>query len=107
MRQVYSAANEIEAHLARLFLDEAGIESVIQPAALANVIGEMVASAETLPSLWVRDEDYDAAMTALARFKDWPGPQGATWKCPTCGEEIDPQFTECWQCGASRPQSGG
>jgi predicted amidophosphoribosyltransferase len=23
-----------------------------------------------------------------------------TWTCPQCGEEIEPQFTACWNCGS-------
>lgn len=28
---------------------------------------------------------------------------GSPWKCPECGEEVDGQFTNCWQCGTNRP----
>jgi hypothetical protein len=26
------------------------------------------------------------------------------WKCPGCGEKIEPQFDACWNCGASRDE---
>jgi hypothetical protein len=29
---------------------------------------------------------------------------GTDWKCSECGEEVEGQFTECWQCGANRPE---
>jgi hypothetical protein len=29
-------------------------------------------------------------------------PSGSLWKCSTCGEESEAQFTECWSCGKSR-----
>ena len=25
-----------------------------------------------------------------------------TIKCPKCGEEVEDQFDECWNCGAER-----
>lgn len=24
------------------------------------------------------------------------------WTCPNCSEEIEPQFDQCWKCGADR-----
>jgi hypothetical protein len=24
------------------------------------------------------------------------------WKCPKCGEQLEPQFTTCWKCGTPR-----
>jgi DNA-directed RNA polymerase subunit RPC12/RpoP len=26
------------------------------------------------------------------------------WKCSDCGKTIERQFTECWNCGGSRPE---
>ena len=28
---------------------------------------------------------------------------GERWRCAQCGESLEGQFTECWNCGASRP----
>ncbi len=27
---------------------------------------------------------------------------GSPWKCPKCGEQLEPQFTTCCKCGAAR-----
>jgi hypothetical protein len=108
MKQVYSARNEIDAQLVKGFLDEQGIESVVQGAALSNVIGEIPMTPETLPTLWVRDEDLDRALDAIAGFKAdaVPAqPTAAPWTCPKCGEQIEPQFTECWNCGTAKPEA--
>ena len=32
-------------------------------------------------------------------------PESPPWTCPKCGEAIEPQFTECWNCGASKPEA--
>ena len=106
MKQVYSARDVVEAHLVKSFLDEKGIESVIQGAALASILGAIPVTRETLPGIWVRDEDEDRATDAIAGFKAEAKPAqptAGTWTCPNCGEVIEPQFTECWKCGASRP----
>jgi hypothetical protein len=28
--------------------------------------------------------------------------RGEPWRCLGCGEELEPQFGACWQCGHSR-----
>lgn len=25
------------------------------------------------------------------------------WRCPQCGEDVEPQFTECWNCRTPKP----
>ena len=33
-------------------------------------------------------------------------PEGSlswTWTCPRCGEDVESQFSECWNCGSERP----
>ena len=33
-------------------------------------------------------------------------PQGSVswaWTCPGCGEDVESQFSECWNCGSERP----
>jgi len=103
MKQVYSARDEVDAELAKGFLADAGVEAVVQDGALGGVTGEMVSSAKTLPSLWVRDEDVARAAAALREFRNPPAPQGQPWTCPKCGEKVEPQFTACWNCGTERP----
>ncbi len=106
MKQVYSAGNEVDAQLVKGFLDEQGIESVVQGAGLQQILGEIAVTRDTLPTIWVREEDVERALTAIAGFKAdaIPAqPAADPWTCPKCGEQIEPQFTECWNCGASKP----
>jgi hypothetical protein len=85
------------------FLAEEGIQSTVQGETLSHASGA-IPFAETFPTVWVREEDFDRAEAAMARFEAVPKhqPTGTPWKCPACGESIEPQFTECWKCGASR-----
>jgi hypothetical protein len=106
MKQVYSARNGVDAQLVKGFLDERGIESVIQGAALEGILGSIPTTPESLPGIWVRDEDVDAATDAIAGFKAEAIPaqlEAPPWTCPKCGEQIEAQFTECWNCGTSKP----
>lgn len=103
MKQVYSARDEMDAQLAKGFLDQEGIESVVQMGGLGSILGELTTSDQTLPSIWVNSEDVDRATAALTNFQSNTPPASAStesWKCPNCVEMIEPQFTECWHCRA-------
>ena len=107
MKKLYTARDEIDAFVAKGLLDEARIEAVVQRGGLGGVIGEVSTNEESLPSVWVRDEDFEKAQEAIAGLKTGEKPpetHGAPWKCPNCGEEIEPQFSHCWNCGAARPE---
>jgi hypothetical protein len=106
MKQVYSARNEVDAQLVKGFLDERGIESVVQGAGLQNILGSIPMTPDTLPSIWVREEDLDRALDAIAGFKADAVPAQPVadpWTCPKCGEQIEPQFQHSVNCGASKP----
>ena len=110
MKQVYTARDEVDAQLAKGFLDDEEIESVVQMGGLGSILGESPTSEQTLPSIWVNEEDVDRATAALRSFQSNAPPIAASaelWKCPNCGEMIDPQFTECWNCRTPRPEAAG
>src|SRR4051812_29387831 len=79
MKQVYSARDEMDAEMVKNALADAGIEAVVQSGPLSNVMGAIPVSAETLPSVWVRDEDADTATGAVEGFQHPPAPQGEPW----------------------------
>lgn len=65
MRRLLSAANAPEAHVAVATLDNAGIDAVIRGEHMAA----FPAGPGFGPSVWVRDEDYDAACDILGVVK--------------------------------------
>ncbi|MBU0639025.1 MAG: DUF2007 domain-containing protein, partial [Planctomycetes bacterium] len=85
----------------RGLLAQHGIESVVMNAGLAHVGGE-VPFFLTGPELWVaRDEDLARALEIVEQFES--GAEEASvpreaWQCSKCGEMIEGQFTECWNC---------
>ncbi|MDA2928397.1 DUF2007 domain-containing protein [Acidobacteria bacterium AH-259-O06] len=59
---------------------------------------------ECWPELWVVEESQaeqarQIIREALEPTENDPG----LWKCPSCDEEVEGQFTECWDCGTNRP----
>lgn len=129
MVRVAQPADPLEAQHLLGVLEEHGIRAVVQGEALWAARGELPFGPESAPSLWVTDEaDAERARQILANHKslrqrtycarcghelrgegetrcptcDTPIRMAATWACPNCREEIETQFTNCWNCGRQR-----
>ena len=102
------AQHPAEAHLVKGLLEANGIAAEVQGESLFSVRGEAPATPDTLPSVWVSDEtEATRAMAVLAGYGRRQAAglhEGAAWTCPACSERIESQFTECWHCGADRPE---
>ncbi|HEV8365357.1 MAG TPA: DUF2007 domain-containing protein [Gemmatimonadaceae bacterium] len=61
MRQVLSAPNAPEAHVAVAVLENEGIDAVVR----GEHMGALPLGPASRPSVWVRDEDYEAACKIL------------------------------------------
>jgi hypothetical protein len=104
MKQVYSARDPMDAHFVQGLLEREGIEATAEGDALPEPtgIGQF--------TVWVGDEDVAQAEPIIAEYSQREAvrtevPEGArpTWTCPTCGESVEEQFTNCWNCGAAKP----
>ena len=113
MQQIFTARNEMEAHFVQGLLEQEGITSVIEGEALEGAWGNLPLTDKALPGIWVNEADLARATPIIEEYKlreqrnaDAPAVAEAarpTWKCPKCGEEVENQFDECWNCGAARP----
>jgi hypothetical protein len=102
MVKVWSAPHGPIVHLAKAHLESHGIPCMIQGENLARVAGG-VPVGDAWVELWVTDESrVDEALMLLKAIEDETGADAEPWRCPTCGEELEPQFTVCWQCGTPR-----
>lgn len=107
MKQVYIADDPTEAHLVKGILEQYGISCEIRGEALWISRGGVPLTSETLPTIWIKDDGrYEEAKELTERFQKGTltTKTGSDWKCPECGEEVEGQFTDCWQCGANRPE---
>ena len=76
MIQVYSARDELDAHMVRGLLEENGLRCVVQGTALWGARGELPCSLDTAPSVWVADQaDYDRARRLIAQYHRKSVPQ--------------------------------
>lgn len=104
MKHVYTAKLAADAYLIKGFLESAGIEAVVRGEYLVGGQGELPAG---LCSVWITDDaQYAYADRLVADFLSGNAAREArhnAWRCPKCGEQLEGQFTQCWQCGAARP----
>ena len=54
--------------------------------------------------VWIMEPaDRARAEVLLEELELTSGPsERGSWTCGACNEELESQFTECWQCGAER-----
>jgi len=97
MKKVYVANDPMHAHLLKEILESNGIEALIRDEQTFYLRGELPL---VYPSVWTSDESAEAARKLCVEFdtsKKHSGRLGS-WVCPTCGETIGAEFTDCWKC---------
>ena len=86
----------------RAILEDHGIVCIIKNEHLSGAAGELP-PIECWPELWVTDDsDYTNACKLIKDALNANDRDSQTWSCPSCGEVIEGQFTDCWNCGQSR-----
>lgn len=104
MKRVYQSADFYSAQLIKSYLEDNGIEANVTGEMLIGAIGEIPAN--SYPSVWVlNSEDYDRAKQLIEQYENKVNSQSGQsyWTCPQCQETIEDQFSQCWNCGALRP----
>ena len=97
------ADNLLIATLWQQMLADAGIACEIRNRYIGAAVGELPAD-QVAPQIWVRDDaDLPRATELLAEFRS---PRtSASWCCFQCGELVEGQFFQCWNCQATRPDA--
>ena len=102
MKRVHSAKDPLMIGHLKNVLATFGIQCVAKNVDLISAAGELP-PIECWPELWVVDDDKfgrakSVLKQALAPLESVKKP----WHCVGCGETIEGQFTECWNCGRER-----
>ncbi len=98
MRRVFSSHNLQLVHHARNLLQAEGVRATVRNEVLSSAMGELP-PAECQAELWVLD---DAELQRAEGILSASSADGPPWDCAACGEKSEPQFTQCWRCGADR-----
>jgi len=99
MKTVYSAANISLVSIFQNVLQGHGIRCWLKNEFLSAGVGE-IPPIECWPQICVEDNDFAEANRIVEEALS--AKVTAAWKCHSCGEESEGQFTECWKCGNSR-----
>lgn len=96
---------------ARNILENADIDTFIKNHYLSSGFGE-ISGIDSWPELWVRDGARKAEAMALLKEAGIgivgpkvTGDNMQVWTCPNCREEIEVQFSSCWNCNTDKPQT--
>lgn len=95
-----------EAHLVKGLLESHGLSAAVRGEDLWGTRGE-VPFADTWPTVWVLDDACEGeARRLVAEYASGkqlpPGTPGPGWQCSACGQDLETQFTACWNCGTER-----
>ena len=102
MIKVHSAPHPIVLENLRNILQVEGIASDVRTPFLGAARGDIPAT-ECWSELWIlNDGERDRALAVIRSALEPAERSGVSWKCKSCGEEMEEQFGACWQCGAAR-----
>jgi hypothetical protein len=101
MKLIFTAPYLAPCDWVRVILGRQGI-----PATLKNEHGHIAAMAVVggaatfcWPEVWVEDEDFVRASELVAKVRADASDPAEPWQCPHCGESVDGELAECWNCG--------
>jgi hypothetical protein len=101
MKRVFSSSNPVAISVVRNLLAQEGIETQIMNEGTAAVSGE-VPFFSAMTEVWVvNDADEKRGRAVAASVETGEARDtvtGEPWQCPRCGETIEGQFSECWNC---------
>ncbi len=102
MKRVYCSDNYLLVGHLRQVLEDHHIRCVVKNEHLIGGAGELP-PIECWPELWVAEDfQLGKARQLVEAFLSSTRDAGG-WDCPGCGEAIEGQFSECWNCGNYRP----
>jgi hypothetical protein len=118
MRMVFTDPSVVPCDMLKGVLAGSGIPAIIKnergstPAGEGDPIPFMPSLVFAWPEVWVADDDYETAAAIVKDMKTGVTPAPCAWKCPRCGETVDPELDACWNCdtpkaGVSDPDPPG
>lgn len=109
MKKVYESIDYSRVGHFQSILESSGIKTEIRNEGGSGVAGE-VPFTQVYPELWVlSNADEKPAREIIAAYRR-ENPEQAPpppWTCPGCGETVEGQFAECWNCSSPAPGAAG
>ena len=105
MKIVYSSNDFLMVGHLKNLLENQGIACILKNEHVSN-LPAFIPACEIYPEIWVIDEsrNVEAKNVIEEALHSNNTSEGASWECPNCNEVMEPQFSECWSCGESKPE---
>ena len=103
MKPLHTARHAAEAYLIQGYLESHGINAIVRGEYLVGGIGEL--PTDLCKVCVVDDSEFARADDLLRRFLQGEAAREYAherWRCATCDEALEGQFTSCWNCGSVR-----
>ena len=79
-------------------LEDAGIKTILRNWEGSNIVE--IPIPVIYPNVCVLDkEDFERAKDFISAFRQSPKTNGEDWHCEKCGEAVELELNECWNCG--------
>lgn len=104
MERVYTAQDLMLVGHLEAVLQSHRIGCMVKNRFLTGGAGELPPT-DLWPEIWVADEQADRAREIIAGVLAEGEQPSPDWTCPRCGEVVEGQFAECWNCQASAPEA--
>jgi hypothetical protein len=102
MKRIHSAKDPLMIGHLKNVLATFGIRCIARNLDLSSAAGELP-PIDCWPELWVIDDEKVTTAQSILRKTLAPLESvKKSWLCPGCGETIEGQFSECWNCGRDR-----
>jgi hypothetical protein len=102
MKNVYSSPHLFLVHHFKSILESHNIPCIVKNAYLSGAAGELPPT-EVWPVLGVEDDrDFQRAQRIVNQELSSFDSNEPAWICPACGESVDGQFNQCWNCETFR-----
>ncbi len=102
LTKLFTSPTVAEVGLLQGLLEQNGIRCVMRNEQTAMASGA-IPFTDTWPELWVLNEaDTAKAQELLNQWQSASTSSSEPWTCPNCGEEVEGQFTACWNCSKPR-----
>ncbi len=99
--KVFIAHNPTEAHIVCGLLQQAQIACEVRGEMLFAARGELPCDDSSSPYVWLLNPN--AEKKAKGMINEYLQPKQEKrpeWRCKQCGEDNEPQFGLCWNCGS-------
>lgn len=102
MKVVFASLDTLEMHHLKHLLEAEGIRCTLRNELLSRLAGEIPFTECAMELVVLRTEDEWRAQRVLEDWQRSRPAAGPDWRCVSCGEQLEAQFTTCWRCGSER-----